>query len=284
MITASNYNKKVESDSLQTYYDQIKSKRLLTSEEELDLARRIEEGDGEARKQLINANLRLVVKIAKSFKTPEVPLLDMIQEGNLGLMKAAEKFDHRRKVRFSTYASWWIKQSIVRALSNKRRAIRLPHRKEEKLRKIKKVAQVLSQDLMREPEIAEIALEAGMNVGEVETILKASNTIVSLDGEADGNNGSLQELVEDYTFDPNKELEVKSLQEATMKSLDSLKEREKKIIMYRYSFYGGRKYTLKSIGAELGISPETVRQIEIKALRKLREHAENLREYCYNLN
>jgi RNA polymerase primary sigma factor len=282
MIIASNKNKLDEKDSIKAYYDQIKNTVLLTFEEEQELARRIKQGDEVARQKLIEANLRLVVKIAKVFKTPDFPLLDLIQEGNLGLMKAAEKFDYKREVRFSTYASWWIKQSIVRALSNKRRVIRLPHRKEEKLRKINKITHNLSQSLAREPEIWEIAAEVNMSVEEVDTILKSACKVVSLNIEVNDDSATLQEILEDATFNPDKELEKLSLHEATRNCLQSLKEREREILMYRYSFHNDRKYTLKNIGEKLGISPETVRQIELRALRKLRKTAVDLKAFCYN--
>ena len=275
-------NEKKTIDPLKTYFNQIKNTPLLTFEEELELSERIETGDHEARKQLIEANLKLVVKIAKTFKTNDVSLLDLIQEGNLGLMKAAEKFDFRKRVRFSTYASWWIKQSIVRALSNKRRAIRLPHRKEEKIRKINKVINILSQKYMRNPEITEIASEIGMTEKEIQDLLSVSCHIVSLDSENKDVSGTLQEVLEDYSYDPDNELMRKSLREETLKYLDSLKEKEREIIKYRFSFYGGKKYTLKTIGARMGISPETVRQIEMRALSKLKELAGDLKEYCFN--
>lgn len=269
-------------DPLKTYFNQIKDTPLLSFEEELDLSKRIEDGDPEARKQLIEANLKLVVKIAKTFKTSDVSLLDLIQEGNLGLMKAAEKFDFRKRVRFSTYASWWIKQSIVRALSNKRRAIRLPHRKEEKIRKINKAINMLSQKYMRNPDVSEIARELGMSEKEIQSLLSVSSHIVSLDSETNDVAGTLQEVLEDYSYDPDNELMRKSLREETLKHLESLKEKEREIIKYRFSFYGGKKYTLKTIGARMGISPETVRQIEMKALSKLKELAMDLKEYCIN--
>ena len=144
-------------DTLRAYFDQIKKTRLLTFEEELALSRSIQRGDEAARQRMITANLRLVVRIAKKYMTPDVSLLDLIQEGNLGLIKAASKYDDRKNVRFSTYASWWIKQAIVRALSNKRRVIRLPHRKEEKLRRINKAYNTLSQEFKRSPNSQEIA-------------------------------------------------------------------------------------------------------------------------------
>ncbi|MBN2441370.1 MAG: RNA polymerase sigma factor RpoD/SigA [Spirochaetales bacterium] len=269
-------------DPLKTYFNQIKKTPLLSFEQELDLSKRIENGDDEARKQLIESNLKLVVKIAKAFKTGDVSLLDLIQEGNLGLMKAAEKFDFRKRVRFSTYASWWIKQSIVRALSNKRRAIRLPHRKEEKIRKINKIINILSQKYMRNPEIPEIAKEMGITEKEIINLLSVSSHVISLDSEVNDVSGTLQEVIEDYSYDPDNELMQKSLREETLKFLESLKEKEREIIKYRFSFYGGKRYTLKNIGARMGISPETVRQIEMRALSKLKDLAGDLKEYCYN--
>jgi RNA polymerase primary sigma factor len=255
----------VENDGLKAYFDQIKRSDLLSFEEELELSRRIQKGDEAARRRLIEANLRLVVRIAKSFKTPDVSLLDLIQEGNLGLIKAASKYDHRKRVRFSTYASWWIKQAIVRSLSNKRRVIRLPHRKEEKLRKINKAYSALSQKLQRTPRLSEIAVEIGMKEKDIETILSLSTNVVSLSCSPGTDNGTLQAVIED-----------------TRRFLETLLEKEKQILMYRFAFYGGKKYTLKRIGDELGISPETVRQIEIRALKKLRKSADSLKEYVYS--
>ncbi len=269
-----------QKDALKSYFEQIKKTSLLTAVEEKDLSKRIQTGDDTAQKRLVESNLRLVVKIAKSYLTSELSLLDLIQEGNLGLIKAATKFDYKKNVRFSTYASWWIKQAIVRALSNKRRTIRLPHRKEEILRKINKTYNALSQKLMREPNIAEVAVAVGLKEEDVISILNMSTSVVSLDGESSDDSGSLQEVIEDYSFDPDRELMIKSLREETMKFLESLDEKEKEIIMYRFSFYGG-KYTLKTIGDKMGISPETVRQIEIKALKKLSECARDLKEYVY---
>jgi RNA polymerase primary sigma factor len=269
-------------DTLRAYFDQIKKTPLLTFEEELALSRRIRRGDEAARQQLITANLRLVVRIAKKYMTPDVSLLDLIQEGNLGLIKAASKYDYHRQVRFSTYASWWIKQAIVRALSNKRRVIRLPHRKEEKLRRINKAYNTLSQELKRTPSSQEIAEELGIREQEVDSILGLSNAVVSLDGPTPEQNGTLQDLVTDNSYIPEQQLLRSSLHEKTLAFLDTLKEKEKQILLYRFAFYGGRKYTLKMIGDELGISPETVRQIEIRALRKLKECAAELREFAFN--
>jgi len=268
-------------DALRAYFAQIKRSRLLTFEEELALSRRVLQGDDSARQILIESNLRLVVRIAKKYMTRDVSLLDLIQEGNLGLIKAASKYDFRKHVRFSTYASWWIKQAIVRALSNKRRTIRLPHRKEEKLRKINKAYNSLSQELKRAPNIEEIAKELGLKMREVETIVQLSNAVVSLDGPTQEDSGTLQDVIEDNSYVPERDLLRENLRERTLKFLETLMEKEKQILLYRFAFYGGKKYTLKKIGDEMGISPETVRQIEIRALRKLKENAEELREFVY---
>ncbi|UCF96528.1 MAG: RNA polymerase sigma factor RpoD/SigA [Spirochaetaceae bacterium] len=268
-------------DALRAYFAQIKRSKLLTFEEELALSRRVLKGDETARQTLIEANLRLVVRIAKKYMTRDVSLLDLIQEGNLGLIKAASKYDFHKNVRFSTYASWWIKQAIVRALSNKRRTIRLPHRKEEKLRKINKAYNALSQELKRTPNIEEIAAELGLKKREVETIVQLSNAVVSLDGPTQEDSGTLQDVIEDNSYVPERELLRENLRERTLKFLETLLEKEKQILLYRFAFYGGKKYTLKKIGDEMGISPETVRQIEIRALRKLKENAEELREFVF---
>ncbi len=269
-------------DNLRAYFGQIKSARLLTFEEELALSRRIQAGDEAARMQLIEANLRLVVRIAKNYLTPEMSILDLIQEGNIGLMRAVEKYDYRKQVRFSTYASWWIKQAIVRSLSNKKRTIRLPHRQEEKLRKINKVYNSLSQTLMRAPTLQEIAREIGMNEDDVASIVNSSTAIASLDSTGSEDAGSLHDVIEDWSYSPDHELMQQSLRTDTLRFLDTLQEKEKKILMYRFSFAGGKRHTLKHIGDELGISPETVRQIEMRALKKLKVFSEELKEYVVN--
>jgi RNA polymerase primary sigma factor len=269
-------------DSLRAYFAQIKVVRLLTFEEELSLSKRIQAGDEAARKELIEANLRLVVRIAKNYITPDVTILDLIQEGNLGLIRAVSKYDYRKSVRFSTYASWWIKQSIVRALSNKKRVIRLPHRQEEKLRKINKVYNNLSQVLMREPTLVEIAEEIGLEEEEISSILNSSSSVASLDSKTMDDSGNLHEVVEDMSYNPENELMKKNLRDDTMRFLQGLHDKERKILMYRFSFIGGKRFTLKKIGDELGISPETVRQIEIRALKKLRSFSDELKEYVYS--
>ncbi len=271
-----------QDDALQAYFLQIKNRPLLTFEEELDLSRKIQNGDEKAQQKLVESNLRLVVKIAKGYLSPDVSFLDLIQEGNLGLIKAASKYDYRKNVRFSTYAAWWIKQSIARALSNKRRPIRLPHRKEEALKKIQKTFYTLNQKLSRKPSVEEVAQELEMKSEDVSSILNASSAVASLDGEINFESGKLMDICEDNSFDPDEDLMKKSMREETMRFLEHLLDKERQILMYRFAFYGGKKYTLKTIGEKLGISPETVRQIEMRAIKKLRRHAEELKDYVYN--
>jgi RNA polymerase primary sigma factor len=262
-----------QEDVLRSYYAAIKRVSLLTAEEERELSAGIAAGNEAARRRLIEANLRLVVKIARGYVTPDMPLVDLIQEGNVGLIKAAEKYDGERNVRFSTYASWWIKQSITRALVNSRRTIRLPHRKEELLRRVQRTYNMLTQVLQREPSSAEIANELSLPANAVQSVMGFSTSLVSLDAESSDESGSIADIYEDYTYTPDGELLQACAREEAIKMLEILLEKEKKILLYRFEFCGGQKFTLKRIGAELGISPETVRQIEKRALKKLRDNA-----------
>ena len=278
----SSINSTSNEDILKTYFLQIKDIPVLTAKEEQDLSRRILGGDSEATRELIESNLKLVVKIAKGYMSADIPLMDLIQEGNIGLLKAVKKFDYRRNVRFSTYASWWIKQSITRALSNKKRCIRLPHRKEDMLRKIQKTSLDLSQHLMREPSIDEVAHYIKMESHEVQDILNLSNGIVSMDSENREENGNLHDVLEDYTYSPDKLFMKKIMREDALKFLKQLFPKEQQVLLYRFAFVGGDRYTLKRISRQLSISPETVRQIEMRALQKLKEQAVELKEYVYD--
>ena len=268
-------------DSLQTYLEQIRGIPLLNFEEELELARLTQDGNEATRRRLIESNLRLVVKIARCYLSSDLSLMDLIQEGNMGLIRAVEKYDADKQVRFSTYAAWWIRQSIARYLTDKRRTIRLPHRKEEVLYKIQRAYHTLSQLYMRQPRINEIAAEVGVPQKDLEYIINVSNDIVSLETERGHNKESITaiELHEDYTYSPERTFIRKSSLEATLKVLNHLKDREKRILMYRFQLNGGAEYTLRKISDKMGLSAETVRQIELKALKKLRRHAEDLRPY-----
>jgi RNA polymerase primary sigma factor len=264
--------------NLQQYYRQIRKIPLLSFEEELELSRRIQKGDEAARKRLIEANLRLVAKIAQGYKSADVPFMDIVQEGNLALIHAAEKYDHRRQVRFSTYAAWWVRQFIVRFLSARRRTIRLPLRKEQLLRQAQRSCHILSQRLMREPNNREIAADLGTSEAEIDVLFRMSAALVSLDLQT-GNDesGALVDLQEDYTYSPERTLLKKSSRAAAIRFLDRLKDREKRILMCRYQFNSGEAHTLKNIGDKMGLSAETVRQIEIRALKKMRASAEEMR-------
>jgi RNA polymerase primary sigma factor len=272
-----------EVSALQTYFNQIKAIPLLSFEEALELSKRIQQGDEEARQKLIEANLRLVVKIARTYVSSGVPFMDIIQEGNLGLIRAAEKYDHSKNIRFSTYASWWIRQAISRFISNKQRVIRLPHRKEVLLYRVRKAYQFLSQSLMHQPRAGEIADYLGLSVEEVERVIKAGNGAISLEMDAGPDESvAIEDLHEDYTYNPERAFLRKSARADTIRFLGMLKDREKRILMYRYQLNGCKDRTLKTIGDKMGISPETVRQIEMKALKKIRSHAEELRSCIYS--
>lgn len=271
-----------QSDALQAYYAQIRKTDLLSAEEEQQLSRRIQAGDAQARTILIESNLRLVVKIAKAYVSSDTSLLDLIQDGNLGLLKAASRFDYRKNVRFSTYAAWWIKQAITRSLANRRRAIRLPHRKEDALKRIQRAYNFLSQKLMRTPSVDEISQEVRLPVEEVTEIMHVAIAPVSLDSEINDDAGTIMDLLEDNSYSPDETVMGQLLRDETREILRTLKEREQRVLTYRFALDGGERYTLKKISDEMGISPETVRQIEMRAIKKLRESADYLKEMMIN--
>jgi RNA polymerase primary sigma factor len=269
-------------DILATYVNKIKTIPLLTEAEEHDLVARIKTGDEEARRRLIEANLRLVIKVGRSFMVNDVPFMDIIQEGNLGLIRACEKYDCEHNARFSTYATWWIKQTIGRFLANKRRTIKLPNRKENCLKTIQHVYHELCQQYKRLPKAAEIARAVGIPADEVEMILGMSGSIFSLDNaRADEDHSSIIETQEDYTYSPVRELLRRSSRQDTLHFLRRLKEKERRIILYRYQFIPNAPRTFQKIGEQLGISPEAVRQIELRALRKIRKSSDELRACVY---
>ena len=269
-------------DTLQAYFDQIRAIPLLSFEEEVELSKRIQHGDEVARHRLIEANLRLVVKNARPYMTADVPFMDIIQEGNMGLMRAAEKYDYKKNVLFATYANWWIRQSISRFFSNKRRAIRLPHRKEELFHKIQRAYHTLSQTLVHQPSSEELAAFIGVPVEDVNFILGITHGFLSLEMEMGAEESTLLvDLHEDYTYNPERAFLRKSDRDTAIHFLDRLKDREKRVLTYRYQLNGGKHYTLREIGDKMDISAETVRQIDKRALKKIRGHAEELKDCMY---
>jgi len=267
---------------LDTYFKQIKGYPLLTFEEELELSKQIQEGNTEALHKLVNSNLRLVAKIAGLYNLPDIPVLDIIQEGNMGLIHAAGKFDHKKNVRFCTYASWWIRQFISRFISKKRRFVRLPQRKEDALRKIQHVYHSLCQTLMHQPQNTDIAKELGIPVQDVDFIVNmAADSLPFEQTFSDDETISTMDVHEDYTYNPERTLMKKISRDDTMRILGKLKDKERRILNYRYQLNGCEHHTLREIGDKLDISPETVRQIEMRALKKIRNHANELKECVY---
>ncbi|MDR2588139.1 MAG: RNA polymerase sigma factor RpoD/SigA [Spirochaetales bacterium] len=267
---------------LNRYFLEIKKTPLLSFEEELELSRRVEAGEEAAVQKLVEANLRLVIKIARPFVRGTLDLMDLIQEGNIGLLRAAEKYDYRKKVRFATYASWWIKQSIGRALGTKQRQIRLPHRKDDLLRRLEKTKNSLSQELMRTPSVDELSRSMGVGRKEVLDSLFIPSVMISLDSEANGVSGTLHEVFADRSFDPERKFMRKAMREDAKKFMDTLRGKERQVFMRRFTLCGENRPSLKNISAEIGISPETVRQIEMRLIKRIREEASPLREYVYS--
>ena len=271
-------------DSINEYLKEIRKYPLLAFDEEIELSKRIQEGDLAARKKLIESNLRLVVTIARKYSSPDLPLLDIIQEGNLGLITAAQKYEFSYNVRFSTYACWWIQQAITRAIANKRRLIRLPFRKEELAGRVRRVSAELFQRLSRCPSRAEIAAELGIPSSDVADIMLNSGTIASLDVQLDDEESAcLKDLIPDTTYNPEDQFMKQYTRSCILEVLSVLKEGERDIMMKRYNLDNdGTNYTLKKIGAQYGVSAETIRQVELRAIRKLKGRSEELRAIAYS--
>jgi RNA polymerase primary sigma factor len=269
-------------DAFQSYLHDIRGLSLLSHEEELKLAKRAAAGDGRARRRLVEANLRLVIAIARRYTNSGVPLIDLIQEGNLGLMRAAEKFDYRRGCHFGTYATWWIRQAISRAAGEQSRLIHLPEHVATRLRKVRRVAAQISQESGQDPVPAQIATAANMPIEEVDDLLHVTEQPVSLDAPSDVDNRlSLADTLEDpMTMAPADIASQHLLGEELHRALSNLTQRERDVIRLRYGIGDGRSRTLLEVGKELGISRERVRQLEMVALAKLRHasQTQKLRE------
>ena len=264
--------------SIRLYLREIGQVKLLTPEEEIQLAARIKKGDKKAREHMIKANLRLVVKIARDYEGIGLPLLDLISEGNIGLMKAVERFDPAKGGKLSTYGSWWIKQSIKRALANQSKTIRLPVHLVDKISKMRKTAMKLQEELGREPTDEELADELNMTAARVRQMRQAAIRPASLDapiGDDDSNNFS--DVVQDENAtSPYDNLEDKTVVSMLQDMVKHLNEREATILRFRYGLDGGTEKTLEEVGEKFGVTRERVRQIQNLALRKLRKMIEKL--------
>ena len=270
-------------DPVRMYLKEIGKVPLLSADEEVELAKRMAEGDEDAKKRLAEANLRLVVSIAKRYVGRGMLFLDLIQEGNLGLIKAVEKFDYHKGFKFSTYATWWIRQAITRAIADQARTIRIPVHMVETINKLIRVSRQLLQELGREPTPEEIAAELDMSVERVREILKISQEPVSLEtpiGEEEDSH--LGDFIQDDNVPVPAEAAAQTLlKEQLDEVLDTLTEREQKVLRLRFGMDDGRARTLEEVGKEFDVTRERIRQIEAKALRKLRHpsRSRKLRDY-----
>jgi len=264
-------------EALKTYLKEIRNIPLLTAEQEVSLSKKIQKGDEQARKVMIRSNLRLVINIAKRYMHLGIPLLDLIEEGNLGLMKAVDKFDHKRGFRFSTYGAWWIKQSITRSISDQGKMIRVPVYMNELITKWKKKREQLSQKLKRAPTDEEIAGKIKLSKDKIEQINFWMSTVTSsLDAPiGEENESQIADLIEDEgALQPDAGIENLLDKERVSNLLDVMSERERQILDMRFGLQGKKIHTLAEVAQKLGVSRERIRQIEESALKKLRKFVE----------
>ena len=273
----------IADDSVRMYLREIGKISLISGEEEVSLAKKIEKGSKDARNKLAEANLRLVVSIAKKYVGRGLSLMDLIQEGNTGLLRAVEKFDYRRGYKFSTYATWWIRQAITRAIADQARTIRIPVHMVETINKLARVQRQLTQELHRDPTPEEIAAEMGTDLDKVRHILKISQETVSLEAPVgEEEDSTLGEFIEDKdSLSPEESATHQLLREHIKTVLEALSPREQKILKMRFGLEDGKSHTLEEVGREFGVTRERIRQIEAKALLKLRRNKESkrLKEY-----
>ena len=286
-ITAENVDQFAD-DSVRLYLREIGKIPLLSNEEEVDLAYRIVKGEKKAKDKMVEANMRLVVSIAKRYSGRGLDFLDLIQEGNTGLLRAVEKFDPDKGFKFSTYATWWIRQAITRAIADQARTIRIPVHMVETINKVLRATRKLTNELNREPTVEEIAKEMGMEPEKVDYVMKIKQDIASLDAtvgrDGDDEDSVLGDFIEDEgRVSPEDAAAAQMLKEQIAEILSSLSEREQKVVKLRFGSGGGRPHTLEEVGAEFSVTRERIRQIEAKALSKLRKHKDTkkLHEYLH---
>ena len=259
-------------DGLQLFLRRIGRVKLLTAREEIELAKRIERGDLAAKERLVEANLRLVVSIAKRYRDQGLPFLDLIQEGTLGLVRAAEKFDYRKGFKFSTYSTWWIRQAITRGLADKSRTIRIPVHVGDVLNRVRRAQRKLVAELGREPTLEEIALTAEVRFSDAEMVLRAAETPVSLDRPLAGNEETEfgQLLADDRSPSPHEQAEETLVKDSLGRALEGLPYRERRVVELRWGLSGEHPRTLDQVGRIFNLTRERVRQIETRALQSLR--------------
>lgn len=258
-------------NSVQLYFNQINRIPLLSHEEEVDLAKRVLQGDKEASTKLVEANLRLVVSIAKHYHSQSMTFMDLVQEGNIGLCKAAEKFDYTKGYRFSTYATWWVRMTIMRALEEQDNTIRIPSNLLEHYNKMNRIIAQFNGENGRDPTPKELAEETGWDYEKVKTLLELSNSVISLDTPlGDDEEGSYGDLIPDNSYNPVAAALRESNRQTIMRVFSTLGSREKEVMAWRFGIEDDQPLTLEEIGEKINLTKERVRQIEVKALRKLR--------------
>lgn len=267
-------------DPIKAYFKDVRGIPLLTPEEEINLGRRVQQGDKKARDKMIRSNLRLVISIAKRYSNLGVALSDLIEEGNIGLMKSVEKFDPDRGFRFSTYAAWWIKQGISRAIIDQGKMIRVPVYMNEEILKYKKAIEHLTHKLNRSPRKGEIAKKLGLPVGRINDFERSIARMSSLDAPiGEDGDGQVRDLIEDKSaIAPDENLEIFFNQEKAQSFLELLSDRERKILNMRFGLIDGDTHTLAEIAKELGVSRERVRQLEVATIKKIRQVIKDRKE------
>ena len=285
-LTTGQYLDDVSDDSVRLYLREIGKIPLLSAEEEMDLARRIIEGDKKAKDKMAEANMRWVVSIAKRYSGRGLDFLDLIQEGNTGLLRAVEKFDPDKGFKFSTYATWWIRQAITRAIADQARTIRIPVHMVETINKLLRTQRRMTQELNREPTIEELSKELDMEPEKIEYVIKIKQDISSLDAgvgrDGEDDDSVLQDfIVDEDTVSPEDSASNQLLKEQVQEILSSLSDREQKIVRMRFGLDNGKNHTLEEVGQEFAVTRERIRQIEAKALAKLRKHKDAKKLYEY---